>query len=281
MSAVKLVTRAKKVVQEHDVELTGEGINVILHPQNVRVDIPEALEINAIDTINCIKNLNEEQWEWISKGTLFRIAYRFAMKDVDPEPPDFEDLKMGDMGVQHLCGMIILACEAMFARKKNIFIRNPETYLHPVVERCVMYSFKAMLELTGNGSGVVTKTKSKGGAEDEESWFQKELKETIREVEGTPPKPKKTKGKKSDAEDAATEDEEKLRITLLYLNNKAKHKGNDAAIAKIGDTVISIGQMIEEVKNNSDIGKSMIEQYFKLYNTVENENQKEQNKENG
>ena len=71
-------------------------------------------------------------------------------------PTTVAALNKMDMGMIHVAGMIILGCEAMFAGK-NVFMRNPETYLHPATERYILGMFQKMLQLCG-GKGTVTKT---------------------------------------------------------------------------------------------------------------------------
>lgn len=56
-----------------------------------------------------------------------------------------------DEGVIHACGLIILLCEAMFEGKKKVFLKNPETNLHPAVVARLMTVIIDIQKLSGRG----------------------------------------------------------------------------------------------------------------------------------
>jgi hypothetical protein len=60
--------------QPHEIE-EGKRFTCIVHQQGIRVDVPEAVDINSRQTIECMEKMNQRQWEHISTGQLFRILF--------------------------------------------------------------------------------------------------------------------------------------------------------------------------------------------------------------
>lgn len=154
----KLIVNGEEMILDAHPTMT-----VLVHPNGVRVDAPEFVEINSRKTIECMEKMNQHQWQHISTGELFQILFRelFPIEDDSVRghatieiPASIEKLKGGDFGVMHGAGMIVLACEAMFAGKTKLFFRTPEDHLHPATERRIASMFKKMQQLLG-GSGVI------------------------------------------------------------------------------------------------------------------------------
>lgn len=170
--------------QAHEV---GENrFTLLIHQQGIRVDVPEAVEINSRNTIDCMEKMSQKQWEWISTGELFRELYGtiFPTEDyggpkqewVEPDvskdtftqpkltetglplPISIEELNKSDFGIVHACGMIVLGCEAIFGGKRKLFFRTPEDHLHPKAERRIVQMLKKMMYLAGT-DGTVTEDK--------------------------------------------------------------------------------------------------------------------------
>lgn len=70
--------------QEMDIE-AGTRFTCIVHQQGIRVDVPEAVEINGRATIACMEKMTQRQWEHISTGELFRFLFAaiFPKEDYD------------------------------------------------------------------------------------------------------------------------------------------------------------------------------------------------------
>jgi hypothetical protein len=238
--------------QEHEIEPVG-GFTVVVHQQGIRVDVPNFVEVNSRNTIDCVQQLNATNWEWISTGDPFRIMYHLAMKDTDiPEPPKtIEELKESDFGVQHLCGLLILGSEAMMAGK-NVFFRNPENFLHPKVERCFMMSFKAMLRLFGR-RGEVKKVGGDTSDGPSDSWFEESLRETYKKLKTTDP-----------TEDVEAEKAEQ-QVTLQWLNLVAKQKGMYAPFAKIGEDTLTLHNVIRNVEEMTSVGRQVVRRYLDAF----------------
>lgn len=269
----KVISTHKGVKAEHDLPDSPGGFTVIVHQQGIRVDVPDFVEINSRNTINCMEQMSEAHWKWISKGETFKILFRLAFRD-QPEitvPETLKELIEGDMGVTHVAGMIVLGCEAVF-EKNNIFFRNPENGLHPRTERCIVTMFKAMMLLAGLG-GTVEET------------------EEVVEVVDEKPKKKKRKKKKKEEEATKEEDtdfadkyvleeikkvaaevctpdtrsqEEKDKANAIeWLNAYKEQHDGDKILGRFGENFLTVNELIVHVQNDTDIGKQMIVAFIK------------------
>jgi len=133
----------------------------IVHQQGFRVNIPEFVEINSRNTIECMEKMSQRAWEHISTGQLFQILFREIFPEEDcsvPIPATIAELNAGDFGVVHAAGMITLGYEALFEGKTKLFFRTPEDHLHPKAERRIIGMFRKMQELLAPGeeTGVAT-----------------------------------------------------------------------------------------------------------------------------
>lgn len=127
----------------------------IVHQQGIRVNIPEFVEINSRNTIDCMEKMSQRAWEHISNGELFQILFREAFsKEEVLIPATIDELNAGDFGVIHVAGMITLGCESMFAGKRKLFFRTPEDHLHPKTEQRIVNMFKKMQELLAPGKEI-------------------------------------------------------------------------------------------------------------------------------
>jgi hypothetical protein len=149
----KITATAGGVTTEHDV---GDlPLTVICHQQGIKVGAPEFVEVNPRLTIACMESLNQKQWDWISTGPPFRHFWAKAFDGQDiPIPVTIEELLESDAGTIHVAGMIVLSLEAMLAGK-NVFFREPETYLHPKTQLTIMSMIIDMQRLFGGAGGKV------------------------------------------------------------------------------------------------------------------------------
>lgn len=132
-------------------------LTCLVHQQGIRVDVPEAVEINSRTTIDCMSKMSQKAWVHISTGELFQHLFKMVFPEEDghvPIPATIEELNKGDYGVIHIAGMIVQGCEALFEGKTKLFFRNPEDNLHPKAERRIVGMFHKMFELLGTGDEV-------------------------------------------------------------------------------------------------------------------------------
>jgi hypothetical protein len=288
MPNTKLVTtifaNGEKVVQEQNLETSPSGINVLVHQQGIRVDLPEMVEINPQDTINCLAGMHEAHWHYITTGELFQVLWHLAMRGELQIPKTLEEMRLADMGMQHVAGLIILGCEAMM-QGKSTFFRNPETYLHPKTEQVIMTMFIAMMRMF-NHTGEVKKGKKGGGPvskkrmnkqarhkataddapevdDDEEiddpdaammlkedsTYADRVIKEAVKEIQKKQPK--------------VDPEEQDREMTLKWLEASAQIKGENADFCRIGDNTYTIAQCIANVKENTSLGRKLADIYLK------------------
>lgn len=134
---------------------------VIVHQPGTRVDVPEFLEINVHTTIHTMRTLKQNQWSHISTGPVFKHFFNLAFPPDEEEnifPPEkIEDMQKCGFDVLHICGMIIALVEEAFAvldgKKKEfkVFVREPETHLHPKTQRHIVTMLKAVETMVKTG----------------------------------------------------------------------------------------------------------------------------------
>lgn len=132
-------------------------LTVLVHQPGIRVDVPQFVEINGRNTLDCMEKMSQQAWVHISTGELFQHLFREAFPPEDgdvPIPATIEQLNKGDFGVIHISGMIVLACEAIFEGKYKIFLRTPEDHLHPKTERRVIGMMMKLRDLLAPGEDV-------------------------------------------------------------------------------------------------------------------------------
>lgn len=213
----------EEIVKEtHDIE--NQEFTAIVHPQGLHVDAPECVEINPQNTIECIQEMSQAQWEWISQGKLFNMLWEKSFDPQDFKPPvkNIEILKLSDMGLKHIAGMIILGCETCMAGK-NIFFRNPETYLHPRTERYIVGMIQEMQKLFNGKGGKAVKDAPKEIQNDDTNdainWFKALLAHYGPEKEIF-----SINGKRGTVTEAINQINQKTEIGLQLINNFLKLK---------------------------------------------------------
>ncbi len=129
-----------------------DGFACIVRPQGMAIKIPSHTEINARTTVDYMMALDQRKWTHISTGPLFREFFNDVFGDIPGVkiPESVEDFPDVDLGVLHVSGLIITAFEAMCERGEKIFIRDPETHLHPAASRCLMTMIHKLRRLGGD-----------------------------------------------------------------------------------------------------------------------------------
>lgn len=244
---VKVVTTTivdgELVKTDHEIEGSPRNFTVIVHQQGIKVEVPEFVEIDPQDTIRCMSEMTQKQWEWISTGGLFSELWKEAFDPSDrmDPPKSIEMLNMTDMGIRHMAGMIVLGCEACF-QGRSVFFRNPETYLHPKTERYVGGMLQKMLNISGN-SGTVTETAEDAPKEKEFNIdLAGDIKQEISTIE-------KEKNRPVDTE-----------LTLKWLG--CMEAGKD--IVERNGERLTVEQLTDEVTNNTDLGRWFVDKFVEL-----------------
>lgn len=152
MTATRVIVNGEEKIID-----TAPRLNVFVHNNDIRVDLPDAVEINSRNTIKCMEEMSQRAWVHISTGELFQHLFKMLFHPDEtnvPIPTEISELNKKDFGVIHGAGMIVLGCEAMFEGKKQIFFRNPEDNLHPKAERRVISMLLEMRNLLGKNDEV-------------------------------------------------------------------------------------------------------------------------------
>lgn len=111
-------------------EIPSEApLTLVCHKGDINVvnDKPDVLEIAPWDTLAAADAMLEgEQAYW------FKVPWFCELVEgVIGEPPDPRiDIKQQGSGMRHIVGMLLLIWKAK-QENKQIFLRLPETYLHP------------------------------------------------------------------------------------------------------------------------------------------------------
>jgi len=137
------------VTQLH--EISDQPLTLLVHQQGIRVNVPEAtLELDARRTIDYIQKLDQVNWKFASTSPIFKLLFETCFPPNNSKnfgsvtiPKDIDELKESDFGVQHVCGMIIMCVDTVLhaqdkGQKVKIFLREPETHLHPATQRNVI-----------------------------------------------------------------------------------------------------------------------------------------------
>jgi hypothetical protein len=239
-----VVTTVDGVKTEHELPDKPGGFTCIVHQQGMKVDVPTYVEVNPKNTIACMADMNQKQWEWISTGPLFTTLFNLVFDQKQEThfqnckiPKTIEELNDGDMGVAHMAGLIILSCEAFFAGR-SVFMRNPECYLHPATERNIMTMIEKMMQLCGVRGKVEV-------AVDDPPDTAMEKMASIANV-----------GKQQKVADPEEKPNAKVVRWLKSMDVEKK-------FAQCGDQIYTVADMILEVTNDTPIGKQLIEQFLK------------------
>lgn len=132
VQVMRVVTKCDGVIQEHDIP---QGVKCLVHENGIKVEAPDAFTITPTSTVECMREMSQEAWEHISTGPLFQHFFNELFRDRPVKLPatikalneDYDD------GVIHACGLIILLVESRFESKTKVFLKLPETHLHPAV----------------------------------------------------------------------------------------------------------------------------------------------------
>jgi hypothetical protein len=151
----RILATSGGVTTEHDVG--DRPLTVVVHDNGIRVDSPDFVEINPKNTIACMEQMTQNQWDWVSKGAVFKHLFtKLFERSRNPItiPATIEELNASDMGIIHAAGLIVLGVEAAMAGK-SCFFRLPETYLHPA-QQGNLVDVLTTIQGLGQGSGNAT-----------------------------------------------------------------------------------------------------------------------------
>jgi hypothetical protein len=139
------------------------GITVLVPQTGVGVEVPNYTEINGFSTLEYINDegrLPLRKWKHISTGGLFQELWHTVFDDRVPIPDSLLDLREASHDIKHIAGMIIMIFEAIAERGEKVFLREPETHLHPAEQRCLVEMLNKLIAYCDSirGGGTITAT---------------------------------------------------------------------------------------------------------------------------
>lgn len=139
-------------------EIETQPFTVICHNNDLKIDVPDFFEINAHNTIGCIDTMSQAGWDNVRTGGVFKPLFDMVFQDTPLVLPEkIEDLREMNDGVKHVSGMIVLMFEHAYIKGEKIFLRLPETHLHPKQVRHLPDMMKQIQNLCDSKSNVLTK----------------------------------------------------------------------------------------------------------------------------
>ncbi len=129
-------------MEKHPVQLIADGqpmevhmpsLSVIVHPGEMEIEVPGHVLIDPETTVTTSNELEQDQWELIRVNENFLKVWKAIWKDVPPP----EVLRKGNLAIRHTTGLILLMFKAR-GDGKPVFIKLPETYLHPKQQASLM-----------------------------------------------------------------------------------------------------------------------------------------------
>jgi len=145
MPEVELIANGQRMTINAAPRLT------VMVPQScIRVDVPAYTEINSRNTIEFMEKMSDRKWVWISSGPLFRALFNEIFENARIDlPRTVAELMKLDYAVIHVAGMIVMCFEAMVERHENVYLRDPENYLHPAQARTIVPVLMKIQALAG------------------------------------------------------------------------------------------------------------------------------------
>lgn len=136
----------KIIVNKENITVDVPEFSALVHQPGIRVDVPDFFEINSRNTIDCMEKMSQKAWIHISTGEIFQHLFKMVLPEIEI-PSTIEELNNSDYGTIHICGIIVLCCESMFAGQKKVFFRNPENHLHPKTEQLLVGMLKEIQKI--------------------------------------------------------------------------------------------------------------------------------------
>ena len=145
MPEVELIANGQRMTINAAPRLT-----VMVPQSGIRVDVPAYTEINSRNTIEFMEKMSDRKWVWISSGPLFRALFNEIFENARIDlPRTVAELMKLDYAVIHVAGMIVMCFEAMVERHENVYLRDPENYLHPAQARTIVPVLMKIQALAG------------------------------------------------------------------------------------------------------------------------------------
>jgi len=115
------------LVDDQEVQIPKQPLSVMVHQQDMQIDVPDAVLIGPEQTVQLSNELEQDQWALIRETPQFLKFWTTLWGDGYEPPPK---LARGTLAARHVTGLILMMVKAR-AEGKTIHLQYPETYLHP------------------------------------------------------------------------------------------------------------------------------------------------------
>jgi hypothetical protein len=149
-------------VDNKPTEVETQPLTVLCHNQPMRIEVPTHFEINGRNTIDLVRELRQDQWDHIRTGGVFKPLFDIVFQDAPVKlPVKVSELEEMDYAVQHVAGMVIMLFEHAVIKGEKIFLRLPETHLHPAQTRHLVDLMNQVQAIANGKPNVITNAKPK------------------------------------------------------------------------------------------------------------------------
>lgn len=128
------------IIDKKNIHDVGEAPLVVLcHPGNTHVDPVGQFEITPEMTVKFANEVPHTTWDMLRTNGLFLLGWSDIFSDsrrsssqqeIIKIPSTAEELRSSPLDVKHVVGLLYFTLDCLLGGK-NIFLRLPETYLHP------------------------------------------------------------------------------------------------------------------------------------------------------
>lgn len=123
------------LVDGQPVEIKSQPLTVLCHPGEMEIEAPDHVLVDPETTVKAANELEPDQWALIREHERFLGWWKTLWYEVPPP----ENLAKANLAIRHSVGMCLLLLEAGVGQKP-IFLKLPETYMHPK-QQAAMISF--------------------------------------------------------------------------------------------------------------------------------------------
>ena len=115
--------------EPHEVE--AKPLTLLFHNGPESVEVSDSVTVDPIATVRYADNLSNSEYAALASDPTFRRLFALVWGDVLP-PATRRLLRASNLGIRHTVGMICIIASARFhVPHRRIFLRLPESYLHP------------------------------------------------------------------------------------------------------------------------------------------------------
>jgi len=123
------MTTETLLVNDEEIEVEVKPLTIICHQGDMDVKIPNRVEIGSPATLMKAEMLTQEELDVVTRVGEKFFDMVFSSVKVSM-PYTIDELRNSMTGVKHVVGMLAMIFNALLTGKQ-MFIKEPETHLHP------------------------------------------------------------------------------------------------------------------------------------------------------